>query len=258
MNIVVFIKQVPDTTDVKWTENNNIDRARMDSILNPVDKSAIEAALFFKDNFGANITAITMGPEKAVEVLQEALAMGVDNAVLLSDSKFVGSDTCATSRVLAAVIKEKYSNVDVILFGQSAIDGETSQTGPSTAARLNFPYVTQVNSIMECLNKQLIVSSDTELLQSTIKITLPCVLCINNYVTEPRLPKISGYIKSQYSEIVRYNHSDIAISETDSGIKGSPTWVSKVFKNSGGRMCCFVDDSCLNVVVDSIKEAINK
>ena len=128
MKIAVFIKQVPDTNDVKWTVNNNIDRSRMDSIINPVDKQAIEAGLYFKDNFGAYLTAITMGPDKSKEVLYEALAMGVDDAVLLSDPKFSGSDTCATSRVLAAFIEEKYKNPDIIIFGQSAIDGETSQT----------------------------------------------------------------------------------------------------------------------------------
>ena len=113
MNIVVFVKQVPDTNDVKWTENNNIDRTNMESVINPADKQALEAALFIKDRYGANITAVTMGPSKSIEVLKEAISMGVDDAFLLCDAKFAGSDTCATSKVLSAAIKEKLPQTDL-------------------------------------------------------------------------------------------------------------------------------------------------
>ena len=144
MNIVVFVKQVPDTNDVKWTENNNIDRTNMESVINPADRQALEAALILKDRYGATISAIAMGPAKAVEVLKEAIAMGVDDAFLLCDSKFAGSDTCATSKVLAAAVKEKLPQTDLILFGQTAIDGETGQTGPSTATRLGLTSIYNV------------------------------------------------------------------------------------------------------------------
>ena len=116
MNIVVFIKQVPDTNDVKWTRDNNIDRTKMESIMNPVDKQAVEAALRLKEQYNAHTVAITMGPSKAVEVLKEAIAMGIDDACLLCDPKFAGSDTCATSKVLSSVIKEKFPETDLIFF----------------------------------------------------------------------------------------------------------------------------------------------
>ena len=125
MKIVVFIKQVPDTTDVKWTKDNNIDRTQMESIMNPVDKQAVELALKLKEQYNSTITAITMGPNKAIEVLKESVAMGVDDAVLLCDPKFAGSDTCATSKVLASAIKEKFPDTDLILFGQSTLGGNT-------------------------------------------------------------------------------------------------------------------------------------
>ena len=198
----MFIKQVPDTNDVKWTQNNNIDRTKMDSIINPVDKQAIEVALRLKEAYSANITAITMGPGKAIEVLKEAIALGVDDAVILCDSKFSGSDTCATSRVLAAAVKEKFPDTDLILFGQSAIDGETSQTGPSTAVRLGYPFVCHVNEIVEFNNDKITINTETETYKEVLEIQMPAVLCISNYVFKPRIPKINGYIKSQdyYSE----------------------------------------------------------
>ncbi len=259
MKIAVFIKQVPDTNDVKWTVNNNIDRSRMDSIINPVDKQAIEAGLYFKDNFGAYLTAITMGPDKSKEVLYEALAMGVDDAVLLSDPKFSGSDTCATSRVLAAFIEEKYKNPDIIIFGQSAIDGETSQTGPSTAARLNMPFITQVNSVLNVVQNTVEVSSDTDVKKVIYKVQLPCTLCINNFNQIPRLPEISGYIKAQTYEIKTYSHKDLNLNEEEIGIKGSPTWVKNVFKSPEGRICNYIEfdenNNCIKNIFDIIDEA---
>ncbi len=260
LNIVVFIKQVPDTNDVKWTENNNIDRKNMESILNPVDKQAIEAALFFKDNYNAHIYAVSMGPDNAKNVLREALSMGVDDAILLTDSKFAGSDTCATSRILSALIKEKLSDFDIIMFGQSAIDGETSQTGPSCAVRLNIPFITQVNKISKLSDNELYLTSDTDEAIREYKIKIPCALCINNYSVSPRLPKINGYIKAQLYDIKVYNHTDLALSEDKIGIKGSPTWVKNVFKNKEGRMCNFLDftldkSNCYNEILKTVKEA---
>ena len=162
MNITVFIKQVPDTQDVKWTDNNNIDRTGMDSVINPVDKEALEAALRIKDETNAKITAVTMGPKKAVEILKEAIAMGVDDAFLLCDSKFAGSDTLATSKVLTAAINLFLQDTNLFIFGQSAQDGETGQTGPCVAARMNIPCITRVNEIIETSDDFIIVNSETE------------------------------------------------------------------------------------------------
>jgi len=236
VNIVVFIKQVPDTNNVKWTQNNNIDRANTDCIINPADKQAVQAAVDIKKNCETCITAITMGPKNAECILREALAMGADNAVLLCDPKFAGSDTCATSRVLSSVIKEKFPETDLILFGQSAIDGETAQTGPSTAVRLNLPFITRVNEI-SCEGNTITVHQETDTNKSVYKAELPVVLCINNYINKPELPVITGYIKAQETQILTYGFGVLNISPDLTGIKGSPTSVSKVFKHDEKRNC---------------------
>jgi len=237
----VFIKQVPDTNDVKWTVNNNIDRAQMDCILNPVDKQAVEAALRIKEQYGAHTIAVTMGPSKAVNVLKEAVAMGIDDAVLLCDSKFAGSDTWATAQVLASVIREKFPDTDLLLFGQHAIDGETSQTGPSTAVRLNIPFLCHVNEITNVTNTDIYLNTETETNKTSYKIELPAALCINNFVFSPRIPRIQGYINSQNYNYKSYNLYELNLKETQTGIKGSPTYVSKVYKTDEKRNCCIID-----------------
>ena len=258
LNIVVFVKQVPDTNDVKWTENNNIDRTNMESVINPADKQALEAALLLKDRYNAHITAITMGPNKSIEVLKEAIAMGVDNAFLLCDPKFAGSDTCATSKVLAAAIQEKAPNTDLILFGQTAIDGETGQTGASVAARLNLTCISNVNEILELTENALTVISETEEEKNTIKAQMPLALCINNYVIKPRIPRINGYINAQQYNYKSFKSFELNLKSEDTGVKGSPTYVSKVFKNEEKRDCTILnynDENCVKIAIDTIKEA---
>lgn len=228
----------------------------MESIMNPVDKQAVEAALRLKEQYNSSVTAITMGPSKSVEVLKEAVAMGIDNAVLLCDPKFAGSDTCATSKVLSAVIKEKYPQTDLILFGQSAIDGETSQTGTSTATRLDMPFVTHVKEIVGVEDKKITVNSETETAKMTYRLNLPAVLCINNYVFQPRVPRINGYIKAQDYNYKSYNIYELNISEMETGVKGSPTYVSKVYKTNDIRNCEFMEKDYEYSVITTIKEAM--
>ncbi len=257
MNIVVFVKQVPDTNDVKWTENNNIDRTNMESVINPADKQAVEAALILQGRYGATITAVTMGPAKSVEVLKEAIAMGVDEAFLLCDSKFAGSDTCATSKVLAAAIKEKLPQTDLILFGQTAIDGETGQTGTSTATRLGLTAISNVNEIIEINENSIVVNTETENEKITLKTKLPCALCINNYVFKPRVPRITGYIEAQDYNYKSYNIYDLNLQPDETGVKGSPTYVSKVFKTQEGRNCKlinFEEEGSLQSIIKEVLE----
>ena len=229
LNIVVFIKQVPDTNDIKWTENNTIDRNGLESILNPKDGSALETAMILKERYGAKVTAVTMGPFQAEAVLRLAIAMGADDAYLLTDRKFSGADTVATSRVLAQIIKDKLSDTDLIICGQVAIDGETGQVGPSIASQLGFSQVTWVDDIVMFEDNKLTLKRETEKYIETICANLPLLICVNSNI-EPRLPKIDGYIRAQeYS----YNHVNIEglnISAEQVGLKGSPTYVSKVFK----------------------------
>ncbi len=257
MNIVVFVKQVPDTNDVKWTENNNIDRTNMESVINPADRQALEAALILKDRYGATVTAVTMGPAKAVDVLKEAIAMGVDEAFLLCDSKFAGSDTCATSKVLAAAVKEKLPQTDLILFGQTAIDGETGQTGTSTATRLGLTSISNVVEIIDICENYITVNAETEKEKITLKTKLPCALCINNYVFKPRVPRINGYMRAQDYNYKSYNIYDLNLQPNETGVKGSPTYVSKVFKNQEGRNCKlinFEEEGGLQIIIQEILE----
>ena len=229
LNIVVFIKQVPDTTDIKWTENNTIDRNGLESILNPKDAVALETALRLKDRYGAKVTAVTMGPFQAEAVLRLAVAMGADDAYLLTDRKFSGADTVATARVLAQVIKDKLSDTDLIICGQVAIDGETGQVGPSVAAQLNFPQLTYVDEILMFEDNKLTIKRETEKYIETLCSELPLLICVNSEI-EPRLPKIDGYIKSQQYHYNTVNMEGLTLDIEQVGLKGSPTYVSKVFK----------------------------
>ncbi len=258
MKIAVFIKQVPDTNNVQWTENNNIDRTRMDSILNPADKQAIEAALRIKEINNSHITAITMGPNKAVEVLKESVAMGVDDAILLCDSKFAGSDTLATSKILSSAITQVLPETNLLIFGQTAIDGETGQTGACVATRLNMPFVSNVSEITEINETHITVISNTDEEQVTQKIELPCAICINNYVFQPRLPRIQGYITSQKYIYNTYNIYDLGVKEDEAGLKGSPTYVSKVYKNEETRNGITLDRELTDIkqIYEEIKKVL--
>ena len=229
LNIVVFIKQVPDTNDIKWTENNTIDRNGLESILNPKDGSALEMALKLKDRYGAKVTAVTMGPFQAETVLRLALAMGADDAYLLTDRKFSGADTVATARVLAQIIKDKLTDTDLIICGQVAIDGETGQTGPSIAAQLGFPQITWVEDIVMYEDNKLTIKRETEKYTDTLVSSLPLLVCVNSGI-EPRLPKIDGYIKAQQYHCNSVSLEGLNLSAEEVGLKGSPTYVSRVFK----------------------------
>ena len=213
----------------------------MESIMNPVDRQAIEAALQIKEKTNAYVIAITMGPGKAQRVLEEAKAMGVDEAYLLFDAKFAGSDTWATSLVLSSVIKSRMNDTNLIIFGQTAIDGETGQTGTSTAARLNFPCISHVTSIVNVNEEEIEVVSETEKERITSKTKFPVALCINNFEHKPRVPKIEGYIKAKDYYYNILNASDIYLDASQIGVKGSPTYVSKVYRSQTQRTCEYVD-----------------
>ena len=145
MKIALCIKQVPDTSDIKWTEHNTIQREGVESIINPYDVYALEAALQIKNTCkDVEITALTMGPLQAEDMLKKAIAVGVDNGALITDKKFAGADTYATGKTLANAIKTAVPDFNIIICGQFAIDGDTAQTGPSIANHLNLPQITFV------------------------------------------------------------------------------------------------------------------
>lgn len=231
MKIALCIKQVPDTADIKWTENNTIQREGVESIINPFDMYAIETAVRLKEKINdAHVTVLSMGPPQAEEILKKAVSMGVDEAFLVSDRKFAGADTVATSRTLANAIKEQIGDVDLIICGQFATDGDTAQTGPSIAQHLNFPQVTYVKEITGYKDGILTVKREVEDGIETVNVKLPAVLCMLKCDYEPRRPLIKGFIKAHKSEIKSYGMEDIKLSPEEVGMKGSPTYVSKAFR----------------------------
>lgn len=231
MNIVVCIKQVPDTADIKWTENNTIQREGVESVINPFDTYALETALRIKDKLSdCKVTAISMGPPQAVEMLKKTIAIGCDEAFLLSDRKFAGADTVATSRTLAGAIKEKCQNFDMIICGQFATDGDTAQTAPSMAQHLNLPSVTYVKEITTVKDGFAFVKREVEDGIEELKVQLPAIFCMLKCDYEIRRPYISGFIASHEKNIPIYTHEDINLNVEDVGLKGSPTYVSKAFR----------------------------
>lgn len=234
MKITVCIKQVPDTADIKWTNDNTMSREGVESIINPFDEYAAETALKIKDKDSSSfVTVISMGPKQAKTALKEVLAMGADAAFLLCDKYFAGSDTAATARVLASAIKEKLSNTDLILCGQCAIDGDTAQTGPSLAQNLGFGLVTNVKEILKTEDKYIVVKKETDDGFEMFQVSLPAVICMQKGDYKVRLPKISGRIKAQDMEIPEYNAEDLGLAISTIGIKGSPTYVKKAFRPEG-------------------------
>ena len=230
MKIVVLIKQVPNTNEVKIDQKTGtLIRDGVESIINPDDKFALEAALRLKDADPAtHITVMTMGLPQAEVALREALAMGADQAILITDRAAGGSDTWATSLVLAAAIR-KLGHYDLILAGRQAIDGDTAQVGPQVAEKLDIPQVTYVSQL-ELKGDHVVVHRDLEDGYHLIKVNLPCVLTAINGLGEPRYPRFPGVYAAYQTEIPWWNMQDLGLTNPEeTGLKGSPTKVYKSF-----------------------------
>lgn len=231
MKIVVCVKQVPDTADIRWTENNTMIREGVESIMNPFDEYAVETAIRIKEaNPDSTITVLTMGPPQAKDVLKRAIAMGADEAVLLTDKKFAGADTWATSNTLAKAIADKIGGYDLILCGQFAIDGDTAQTGPGIAERLNIPQVTYAKEIEYSGGSSIIVKREVEDGIQKVEMQLPGVACMLKCDYEPRMPSIKGTMKANRTPIAEYGMEDLGLDTEQVGIKGSPTFVYRAFR----------------------------
>lgn len=229
MNIVVCIKQVPDTNDVKIDKKTNtLMRQGVKSIINPYDMNAIESALALREKIGGKVTVISMGPPQVEKSLKEAISMGVDEVVLLSDRAFAGADTLATSYTLARGI-ERLGKIDVILCGKQAIDGDTAQVGPGIAEHLNIAHVTYVEEIIETNKKEITVKRKIEDGYERIRAKLPVLLTVSKEINEPRLPSISGILRSrQIKEIPIWTVEDLDVDKNLIGLDGSPTQVVSV------------------------------
>ena len=247
MKILVCIKQVPDTTDIKWTENNTIQREGVESIINPYDVYALENALRLKKTHHAHVSVITMGPNQAEDMLRKTIAVGADDAALLTDRKFAGADTYATGKTIATAIQNKYPDYDLIICGQFAIDGDTAQTGPTIANNLNIPQVTYVKEIVEATCDYIIVKREIEEGTEILKVTLPALICVLKGHEELVRPKIDGIIKSQNAQITFLSLEDIGLAPEHAGLKGSPTYVSRAFRPQSKGQCVYVtscDELC--------------
>ena len=236
MNIVVCIKQVPETTNVKINSaTNTLIREGVKGIINPFDMYAIEEGLRIREKFGGKVTAISMGPPQAIEALKEAVSYGVEGAVLLSDRAFAGADTLATSRTLAKGIK-KIGPFDLIICGKQAIDGDTAQVGPGIAENLDIPFVAFVRKIREINSHTLVVERMMDDGYDVVEITLPALITVVKEINEPRMPSLKGKMKAKSIDVPALGVTDLEISEDKVGLKGSATQVIKIFTpQRGGR-----------------------
>ncbi len=240
MKIVVCIKQVPDTTNVRINpETNTLMREGVESIINPFDMYALEEGIRLKEKHGGTVIVLSMGPPQVESALRDALSLGVDEAILLSDRAFAGADTLATAYTLARGIK-KVGKVDVILMGRQAIDGDTGQVGPGVAENLGLPHVTEIRMIEGIEDDGTIIVE--RLLEDgyvRLKSKLPIVLTVVKEINEPRLPSLKGKMAAKKAEIPSWNHEDIEFDLQRIGLTGSPTQVMKIFtppKPSGGKI----------------------
>jgi electron transfer flavoprotein alpha/beta subunit len=228
MEIVVCVKQVPDTTEVKIDPvTNTLIRQGVPSIVNPFDKNALEAALVLKEKHGGKVTVISMGPPQAKDALKECLAMGADAAILISDRAFGGADTLATSYTLAAAIR-KLGTVDLALFGKQAIDGDTAQVGPEVAEHLGIPQVTYVAKV-DIDGSAARVEREHEDGYEVIEVGLPTMLTFVKSANEPRYPTVKGTMRANRAEIPVWTLADLDVDQARLGLKGSPTQVRKIF-----------------------------
>lgn len=239
MHIIVCIKQVPDTTDIKIDPNTNtLIREGVESIINPFDTYAIEEAVRTKEKLGGKVTVLTMGPPQAEAALREAISLGCDEATLLTDKAFAGSDTLATSYTLAAAIK-KLGAYDMIFCGKQAADGDTAQVGPGISAHLDIPQVTYIKKIESIQDGLARVERMTEEGYEVIETPLPAVFTVVKEINVPRLPSLRGMMTAKKAKLTIWTAKDLGVDEKHIGLNGSPTQVIKIFSpppRAGGEI----------------------
>ena len=257
MKIVVCIKQVPDTKGgVQFNPDGTLNRAAMLAIMNPDDKAGLEAALRLKDQYGAEVTVVTMGLPKAEDVLREALAMGADKAILVTDRVLGGADTWATSQTIAAAIRNL--EYDLIITGRQAIDGDTAQVGPQISEHLNIPVISYAQDI-KIDGDYVIVQRQYEDRYHVLKAKMPCLITALSELNEPRYMTPGGIWDACDAEITTWGRADLKdLDDANIGLKGSPTNVYKSFtkqaKGAGTKYDDVSADEAVKIIVDKLEE----
>jgi electron transfer flavoprotein beta subunit len=229
MNIIVCLKQVPGITEVKINpETNTLIREGIKNIINPFDTYALEEAVRLKEKYGGKATALSMGPPQALDMLREAISLGADDALLLSDRAFAGADTWATAFTLAAAIK-KLEQIDLIICGRQSTDGDTAQVGPELAELLGSPFIAYVGRIEEISTGQMRVKRMIDEGHEIIQSPLPAVITVTKEINVPRLPSLRGILKSKSAKIPTWTVKELEVDPNKVGLAGSSTKVIKIF-----------------------------
>ena len=257
MKIVVCIKQVPDTTEIKLDPvKGTLIRDGVPSIMNPDDKGGLEEALKLKDKYGAHVTVITMGPPQAEAILREAYAKGVDRAILLTDRKFGGADTLATSNTIAAALRN--IEADLIIAGRQAIDGDTAQVGPQIAEHLGLPQVSYVKDMQyNTEDNSLTIKRVVEDGYYLVNVQLPALVTVLSEANQPRYMRVGGIVEAFDKQVETWTFDDITIDPAIIGLNGSPTKVKKSFTKGAkqaGKVFELEAKEAVNLIVEKLKE----
>ena len=256
MKIIVCVKQVPDTKGgVKFNPDGTLDRGAMLTIMNPDDKAGLEAALRLKDQYGAEVTVLTMGLPKAEDVLREAIAMGADNGILVTDRVLGGADTWATSTTIAGAIRN-IKDYDIIITGRQAIDGDTAQVGPQIAEHLNIPVISYAQDI-KVDGDSVIVKRQYEDRHHMLKAKMPVLITALSELNEPRYMTPGGIFDACDAEITTWGRANLVdVEDGDLGLKGSPTKIAKasdkVRKGAGEKVAPDSPDEAVDYIMDKL------
>ena len=235
MRIVVCIKQVPDTTEVEIDpERGTLVREGVPAVINPFDLYAIEEALRLRERYGGEILALSMGPPQAQSALRDAIALGCDAGILLSDRVFAGADTLATSYTLSQAIS-KIGSYDLIICGLKTTDGDTGQVGPGLAEELGIPHSSYVRKIVEFTGSELTVERTLDEISQTVVLPVPCLITVTKEINEPRLPSFKGKMAARKAEIPVWTSQDLDGEKDRFGADGSPTKVVEVFQPTSDK-----------------------
>jgi electron transfer flavoprotein beta subunit len=257
MNIVVCLKQVPGTTEVKINpQTNTLVRQGIKNIINPFDSYALEEGVRLREKRGGRVTAISMGPPQAAEMLRETIALGADETILLSDAAFAGADTWATAYTLAGAVR-KLGACDLVICGRQSSDGDTAQVGPELAEMLGIPFVAYVSQVQEVgaadVRLKRMIDEGYEIVQAP----LPCLITVNKEINQPRLPSLRGLARAKSAKIPVWGLAELGLEPGRVGLAGSATQVVKIFspqRQKKARMLAGETAAQVEALLASLKE----